>query len=484
MVDTKTIKADEMPPSVLSADRLGESRGDRLEESRVDRLEESRGDKLEESRGDKLDISRDDEFEVSCDERLDVSREAKERLARSLTKPVKARLLSAFSLSLLTFAAINVAIANSQLGEVNPSVSSYRGWSWWTVNDIRHAEKPANVVLIGSSLMVAAVAECDANFLKRSLDLATYRGASYLDSVLHNRLGGTFNTMNLSAPGQMPSDAYLTLKAAINEGVKPKVIVYGVAPRDFLDGTMQSPSDTEAFKYLQRSVDISDCGLDFYATPFGKFDWLLQRSVNLYRISLDCRITLEQACRKFFSHNGIFNLSEQEGAAGPFANRLRALWRPFNIEPGTFLALQTVDDKSGMIDNTRDYKDRYRNPDSALYETQFRFLQRIISLCKEEKIKLVMVQMPITQDNVQILKPAVYAKYKADLTAACADNNIPFLDLCQFQQYTREDYRDTVHLNGFGGKKFVDNLVAAIERHPALKTAVCGAGAVLSGRRQ
>ena len=142
--------------------------------------------------------------------------------------------------------------------------------------------------------MVAAIAECDANYLKHSLDLATYRGASYMDTVLHDKLGGTFNTMNLSAPGQMPSDAYLTLKAALKEGMKPNVIVYGLAPRDFLDGTMQSPSDTEAFKYLRRSVDISDCGLDYFSSPFGKLEWLLQRSVNLYGISLDCRLMLEK----------------------------------------------------------------------------------------------------------------------------------------------------------------------------------------------
>lgn len=393
------------------------------------------------------------------------------------------KVLSAFTLSIIAFAAINAGLAYSPYSQVNPEITSYHSWTWWTVNDIRHATKPANVVLLGSSLMVAAIAECDANFLKRSLDLATYRGASYLDSVLHDKLGGTFNTMNLSAPGQMPSDAYLTLKSALKEGMKPEVIVYGVAPRDFLDGTMQSPSDTEAFKYLQRSVDISDCGYDFYSSPFGKFDWFLQRSVNLYRLSLDCRLTLEKLSRQYLSHNGLVNLPEQEGAAGPFAIRLRALMRPFNIEPGTFLALQTVDDKSPMLDNRRDYKDRYRNPDQRLYETQFRFLDRIVDTCARENIKLVLVQMPITQENVQILKPALYEKYKADLARVSADKKITLLDLCKFEQYTKNDYRDTVHLNGFGGKKFVDNLAAAIGADNQLKTSLTTAGKGLANAK-
>jgi|688.fasta_scaffold224666_2 hypothetical protein len=388
----------------------------------------------------------------------------------------KSKIISAFTISLVAFAAINAGLAYTPYAQVNPEISSYRGWSWWTVNDIRHATKPANVVLLGSSLMVAAIAECDANYLKHSLDLATYRGASYLDQALHNKLGGSFNTMNLSAPGQMPSDAYLTLKTALNEGMKPDVIVYGVAPRDFIDGTMQSPSDTEAFKYLQRIVDVSDCGSDFYASPFGKFDWLLQRSVNLYRISSDCRLTLERLSRHYLSHNGVFDLPEKEGEAGPFATRLRALLRPFNIEPGTFLALQTVRDRSSMIDNRRDYMDRYKNPDQKLYATQFRFLERIIGKCKKENIKLILVQMPITQDNVQILKPAHYTKYKDDLARVSADNKIALLDLCKFEQYDRSDYRDTVHLNGYGGKKFVDNLVSALSSDAALKSALAATG--------
>jgi hypothetical protein len=169
-------------------------------------------------------------------------------------------------------------------------------------------------------------------------------------------------------------------------------------------------------------------------------------------------------------------LPEKEGEAGPFATRLRALLRPFNIEPGTFLALQTVRDRSSMIDNRRDYMDRYKNPDQKLYATQFRFLERIIGKCKKENIKLILVQMPITQDNVQILKPAHYTKYKDDLARVSADNKIALLDLCKFEQYDRSDYRDTVHLNGYGGKKFVDNLVSALSSDAALKSALAATG--------
>ena len=323
--------------------------------------------------------------------------------------------------------------------------------------------------------MVAAISECDANFQKRTLDLASYRSATYLDKSLDEKFNGKFCTLNLSAPGQMPSDAYLTLKASLQKGISPRVIIYGVAPRDFLDGTMQSPSDTEAFKFLQRHVDINDCAFDFFSSPMGKLDWLLQRGLTLYQGSLDCRMSLEHTFRTFLSHNGIFNLPEQEGAAGPFAIRLRQIYRPMNIETGTFLALQTTPETLHSIDdNRRDYQDRYKHPDRAAYAAQFRFLARIAQLCQQKNIALVVVDMPITKQNVALLRPELYATYHRDLVNVAQANNVHLLEMCRFDQYSPADYKDTVHLNGFGGMKFVDNLVGNFASNSQLKGELIG----------
>jgi hypothetical protein len=35
---------------------------------------------------------------------------------------------------------------------------------------------------------------------------------------------------------------------------KPKTIIYGIAPRDFMDNTLASPASTETFRYVGRSV--------------------------------------------------------------------------------------------------------------------------------------------------------------------------------------------------------------------------------------
>lgn len=382
---------------------------------------------------------------------------------------------AAFIYSLAAFLLINASIAWLQPFHFDPNVFPYKGWSWWTIHEVGQSNVTPNVVLLGSSLMVAAIAECDANFQKRSLDLASYRGAAYLDKALNDKFRQKFHTLNLSAPGQMPSDAYLTLKASLQKGISPKVIIYGVAPRDFLDGTMQSPSDTEAFKFLQRYVDINDCAFDFFSSPFGKLDWLLQRGITLYQTSLDCRLSLEHTCRAFASHNGIFNLPEQEGAARSFAIRLRQIYQPMNIEKGTSFALQTTAETiHAPYDNRRDYQERYKNPDRGVYTAQLRFLTRIAQLCHQNNIALVLVDMPITKQNLDLLRPELYENYKKDLVAVARPNNVHLLEMCKFDQYCPADYKDTVHLNGFGGMKFVDNLVNNFASNPQLKSDLVG----------
>ena len=60
----------------------------------------------------------------------------------------------------------------------------YKGWAWWTFNDLRHHPETHNVALLGSSLIVSAVAGADANYLNRPLDSTTHHNAEYFDHKL------------------------------------------------------------------------------------------------------------------------------------------------------------------------------------------------------------------------------------------------------------------------------------------------------------
>src|ERR1700712_1852602 len=110
---------------------------------------------------------------------------------------------SVFMLAFVAYAAINLYMSFAGPIDFDPYKYIYRGWSWWIFNDLRQNPQPHNVALLGSSLMVSAVAGTDANFLNEKIDLTKYHKASYLDDRLQAKFGGKFNTFNLSAPGQM-----------------------------------------------------------------------------------------------------------------------------------------------------------------------------------------------------------------------------------------------------------------------------------------
>jgi hypothetical protein len=88
--------------------------------------------------------------------------------------------------------------------------------------------------------------------------------------------------------------------------------------------------------------------------------------------------------------------------------------------------------------------------------------------------------MPISRANVSLLSPIVYLQYLQAIKNIGFSYNIPVLDLCDWNEYTKDDFHDTVHLNGYGGKKFLWNLVETISATPRIRMALKMAGDELS----
>jgi len=373
-------------------------------------------------------------------------------------------LKSSFVLALALFVAVNATLSFWEPISWDRYKYPYKGWAWWMMNDLKRSPEVHNVALLGSSVMVSSISSCDANYLDRSLDLTGYHKASYLDHKLRTAFGGTFNTFNLAAPGQMPSDAYLALRAMVNTAHRPDVVVYGIFPRDFIDSTLSSAADTEPFKYLRRLVNIDDVYAAVFKSPFHRLEWWLGRVFYLYGNSMD------------------FQMAAGEGATELMA---RLVPRPFNNPPFTWwdrvrlmpaylpgevhcqAVMASPADRqtasASWVDNTHEYLQRYRSPDPQVYKTQLNFLKQIARFCKKERIELVVVNMPITAYNIGMLQPGIYNKFVQAMKEEGIRNDFSFYDLCDISRYAQSDYTDAVHLNHFGGAKFVDHLVEMLQ---------------------
>lgn len=398
----------------------------------------------------------------------------------------KYRFRSKFLLCLAIFATLNASLTFFTPFQFDPYKFNYKGWAWWTFNELRHTSRVSNIALLGSSTMVSALAGCDANYLNRGLDLTNHHRSVYLEDNLKQAFnGGDFETFSLAAPGQMPSDAYITLKGMVASASRPDVVIYGVAPRDFIDSTLTAPGDTDAFKYLTRIVNIDDVAQRVFRSPWSKLDWLFQRNIYLYCNGLDLRIAFDE----------FMNSSEDKLLPRPWTNHPFTWWDRQRLLP-SYLAAEIHPDavmagpmdkkttEAKYSDNTLEYMQRYKNPDIQTYKTQMFFLNKIAEFCRKERIEFIVVNMPITTDNIALLKRGGYMGYLQGLREFGIYNKLSVYDLNDYSQFTKKDFHDSVHLNAFGGRKFLDNLCTAIKLDPRIKEIMAMAGEHLAKHKE
>lgn len=375
-----------------------------------------------------------------------------------------------FALALAIFLAL--ALCFGQFASLVQNRYEYplHSWSWWTVRELRTVSPAPNTVLLGSSLMVVANAECDATWKQARIDLTTYRKARYFDAVMGARFrdkGDFVETVsaNLSAPGQIPSDAVLTLQEALNEGVRPSLVVYGIAPRDFVDSTMSSPFETEGYKYLSRLVPTAAVDTKIRDSVIQSFGRHIMSSLPLFRNAIDlqmaCTNSVSSIKDKLFGR-GIETISLEERMA------LISTYKPLDMVPGFIHAeiAREADGEKLYSDNLSDYKARYSRPKADFYDGQIACFEELVRFCKDSDIELVVVNMPVRQCNLDLLDAGMHSKYLADVSRISTEYGARFIDLCETARYVKQDYRDSVHLNGFGGRKFLNRLADEIASKP------------------
>ncbi len=419
---------------------------------------------------------------VNTPEKIALSQIATQEIA---PEKRKYRFRSKFLLAIAIFAAINASLTFFTPFPFDPYKFNYRGWAWWTFNELRHMSRVSNIALLGSSTMVSAAAGCDANYLGKGLDLTRHHRSVYLEDSFKRSFKGDFESFSLAAPGQMPSDAYITLKGMVASASRPDVVIYGVAPRDFIDSTLVAPGDTDAFKYLTRLVNIDDVAQSVFRSPWAKLDWLFQRNLYLYFYGLDLKLAIEEQSERFLN-----KVLPRPWSKTPFTwwdrQKLIPSYLPAEIHPDAVMAgpIDRATAESKYTDNTVEYRHRYSHPDKHTYKTQMYFLAKIAEFCRKERIELVIVNMPITLENIGLLKPGGYMGYLQGLRQFSIENKLSVYDLNDFNKFNKKDFHDTVHLNAFGGKKFFDSLSETIKTDPRVSAIVTMSGEHLAKHKE
>lgn len=393
----------------------------------------------------------------------------------------KRRLISSFVVAALLFAVVNLITVTNYVPAkrhldqeaVNPQNADHpvqkqtKTWSYWVAKGYMEQSCAPDVVVFGSSQMGSAIACADAQLTKQVVDTATHKKLVSLETELFRQLGGKPVTVfNAAIPGCMVSDVDLISAVLFHEsGLKPKVVVVGVAPRDFLDNTMPSPTGTEPWHFFAQFVPVSERPAAAFTDFFTNLDWQINQHTlrELY--------PLAQALL------GTENANEPEAEADtkgkdkkndtPLAAVLGTLGE---VKAGQWLVPANIPPM--WKDNTPEYKNRFKDSRHPIYITERQFFNDFLARMQRENIKVIAVGMPSLPMNRALLPDKFWVRFHSDVAAACRAHGALYVPMYDDPSYEVADYLDTVHLDASGGQKLFAKVAAAMAAQKDIKVAL------------
>lgn len=364
----------------------------------------------------------------------------------------------------------------------DPFDTPERSFIWWAVKDYRQLKQAPDILLFGSSLMLAGVNVGDAAHYKTPVDTATHHYSSYLAELLKNRYDYSISNFCFAIGGQMASDVYAIAANFVSERYKPHLIVWGIAPRDLIDAAFPGAITSDTARYMNK-IARKEIVLEEHKTLNSFIDQFLHRYLFMYTVRDNFLSILKQSMRKLQVQQEAWIASldcRKNADIVPPPGRqkmLRELMNPRDgtmgdIEIGEWLIGASSEPSQTLKDNTGEYLIRYNPFKPRTFATQRNYLEKFLQQQNDLGIKVLLVNMPLTGVNMSLLPAPTYDTYLYTLKSLAKKYNADILDLNGDSRFSQGDFFDTAHLNGLGGQKFIEALATdsrlAVSRKEAL----------------
>ncbi|HEY9715854.1 MAG TPA: SGNH/GDSL hydrolase family protein [Trichormus sp.] len=372
------------------------------------------------------------------------------------TKSQKRRVF-AFIAAVFAFALVNVVLAKAKIGVNSPTDFPYSTWSSTAIEDyLSNSNGRPQIALLGSSLMLNPLGAVDADYKREPIDEPYHHKSEYLQDKLKKLTGMSVSTFNFAIPGEMPSDAYFISKFLFKGEKRPDVIVYGVGPRDFMDNLLPNPMVTDPFEHIARLGDVSD-HLNLLAPDWqDQLNFKLGRWIFAYGHKADLSCDIQRLCT-----NALVPHLPAETPLEEMEYRKMILpdFHGFEVRPKACKVRPTTQwTAHNFNDNTEEYKNRYHQLKWEIFLTQFRFFGETLDLARERNIHTIVVSMPVTQRNRDLIPNGAWQLYKQSLRVMAKTKGATYIDLEATKDFDSSDFGDTVHLNSAGGQKMLSML--------------------------
>ena len=358
-------------------------------------------------------------------------------------------------IALAAFVLLSAVAAAVQLWQTAPNNYPYHSWTSWAIDDFVAQKQAPNMVFMGSSLMLVPLDGVDADFYGKKVDGAAHHNSKYFEESFGKATGVPVSTYNFALPGEMPSDAYLITKLILSQSKKPDAIVFGVGPRDFMDNLLPSAAATDPYRFLTRFVNVAPVANLAMPGWSERFNYELGRANYFYGNRTDICTLFTQ-----FTGSAINGLVPKAKRMDPaLVHQLIPEYKPFALEKEqAFFRPLTGAELASFTDNLEEYRKRYKTLNMATFRTQMEFMSRAMQTAKQQGVHVVLVAMPITDLNRELISDSAWSLYHESVKKLASNCGATLVDFSESSCFNRKDFGDTVHLHARGGRKFLDLL--------------------------
>jgi hypothetical protein len=314
------------------------------------------------------------------------------------------------------------------------------------VDGFKVLKKPPTVVLLGSSLMMFPFFAMDVERDKSLGDIFHHHGSAVLTEKLQNAGFKNPSVYSLAIFGQMSSDAFIYVNEYLQGDKSPDWLVLGIAPRDFSDHDLPAPTATFTFKRLVGLSNFSRYAELYLPTWQDKIEFLCSHVCFFYNRRWRLQQEFDKALNKVYGWAGIESKTQTGKATEATAG---------------FMLNGTTEQR--WENSLKEYRRRYRDIGERDLSLQMRFLDRLLSVCQERHIRVVLVNMPLSGANRALLPGEFYCRFRGQIADLAGKHQAKMLDLGDSSEFVKDDFWDTTHLNHFGGHKLVNHLMRVME---------------------
>ncbi|MBX9696041.1 MAG: hypothetical protein K2Z81_26880 [Cyanobacteria bacterium] len=363
--------------------------------------------------------------------------------------------------------------------QLNPRLVAIRG--------VIEGERKPDIVLLGDSLIHSALYSADANLglMKDKKQSLTYLETRFVQQLVSKKVGRSHNVdlLNLSIPGAGPTDAYLILSELKSHDKLPKLVVYGLSPRALIDNLCptggaiggkfafsvapkekDNPSFFDQIDSLQRKL----CRWEPVANAIREYGQLGDSPTNdqlrNYYVGLGWHYFHDRS-KVYDQLNQLtlcaFNRRKPESVVASAAPD--TILAPKKRKRGVAGKEKMHVDKAAFERELDNYNARYNPPNFKKLERQSEMLEKCAQLVEENDGHLLIVNMPITEENKRLIDRKMFFSYQKELKTLSTTDGVTTLDLWGAKDFTPEDFLDSVHLNGEGAKMFDRKLTSSID---------------------